>query len=271
MHSRTTHIGSRDFHFRTAHNDSPKSVPSAQRSTQLVLPLIAIAAAVFSLLLLLASGVGTRLDIWQFRTGLALVRYAGYTGLACALLAIAVGVLAIRSRYRLGIALSLAALICAGVAFGIPYTWKVQAMRYPRIHDITTDVDNPPKFVAVLPLRKASADYPGTAVAMQQLKAYPDLKTLIMPVTQDQAFPSALDAAKEMGWEIVAAVPSEGRIEAVATTFWFGFKDDVVIRVVPAGARSLIDVRSTSRVGISDLGTNAKRIRAYLAKLQPGR
>ncbi|GFO53945.1 hypothetical protein GMSM_09520 [Geomonas sp. Red276] len=271
MHSRTTHFGSRSFHFHTGHLDNQQSVPSARRSTALVLPLIVAAASVFSLLLLLASGLGTRLDIWQFRAGLTLVRFSAYAGLATALLAVLIGVLAIRRRYWLGIAVSLAALICAGVAFGIPYSWKVQAMRYPRIHDITTDVDNPPKFVAVLPLRKVSADYPGTSVAMQQIKAYPDLKTLIMPEPQDQAFQAALNAAKDMGWEIVAAVPEEGRIEAIATTFWFGFKDDVVVRVVPAGNRSLIDVRSTSRVGISDLGTNAKRIRAFLAKLQPQR
>jgi uncharacterized protein (DUF1499 family) len=71
-----------------------------------------------------------------------------------------------------------------------------------------------------------------------------------------------------MGWDIVAADAPAGRIEATATTRWFGFKDDVVVRIEPAGEGSRIDVRSVSRVGGSDVGTNAKRIRAYLRRLQ---
>ena len=78
---------------------------------------------------------------------------------------------------------------------------------------------------------------------------------------------TALEAARASGWEIVAAVPQERRIEAVATTFWFGFKDDIVVRIRPAPGGSRIDVRSVSRVGRSDLGTNAKRIRAFLGRL----
>ena len=66
---------------------------------------------------------------------------------------------------------------------------------------------------------------------------------------------------------LVAAEAADGRIEATDTTFWFGFKDDVVVRVQPADNGSRIDVRSESRVGKSDVGTNARRIRAYLAKL----
>ena len=74
--------------------------------------------------------------------------------------------------------------------------------------------------------------------------------------------------ARDLGWEIVEASPSEGRIEATARTFWFGFKDDVVVRVTPSGDGSRIDVRSVSRVGKSDVGANAKRIRTYLERLQ---
>jgi uncharacterized protein (DUF1499 family) len=87
-------------------------------------------------------------------------------------------------------------------------------------------------------------------------------------VPPDVAFDKALAAAREMGWDIVDAKPAEGRIEATDTTFWFGFKDDVVIRISPTSEGSRIDVRSVSRVGRSDIGTNAKRIRAYLEKLK---
>jgi uncharacterized protein (DUF1499 family) len=71
-----------------------------------------------------------------------------------------------------------------------------------------------------------------------------------------------------MGWEIVAADPATGRIEATATTFWYGFKDDVVVRVGAGNGGSVIDVRSKSRVGRSDLGANASRIRTYLEALK---
>jgi uncharacterized protein (DUF1499 family) len=81
------------------------------------------------------------------------------------------------------------------------------------------------------------------------------------------ALQHSLDAARSLGWRIVATDGIEGRIEATATTAWFGFQDDVVIRVQPAGQGSRVDIRSASRVGRSDVGANAKRIREFLSKL----
>jgi uncharacterized protein (DUF1499 family) len=83
-----------------------------------------------------------------------------------------------------------------------------------------------------------------------------------------EAFARALSAAEAMGWEVVGRDAEAGRIEAVDTTRWFGFKDDIAVRITPAGGGSRIDVRSKSRVGRNDLGTNARRIRAYLQRLQ---
>ncbi|HEU0306092.1 MAG TPA: DUF1499 domain-containing protein, partial [Lysobacter sp.] len=77
----------------------------------------------------------------------------------------------------------------------------------------------------------------------------------------------AQQVARDMGWELVAADATAGRIEATDTTLWFGFKDDIVVRVEAEGSGSRIDVRSLSRVGKSDVGTNAKRIHAYLQAL----
>ena len=74
-------------------------------------------------------------------------------------------------------------------------------------------------------------------------------------------------AAVELGWEIVAAEPDRGRIEATATTFWFRFKDDVVIRLTPRGYGTYVDVRSKSRIGGGDMGANANRIRRFLQRL----
>jgi len=242
-------------------NSDPK------RSTALVLPLFAAACAILAIVLLLSSGLGTRMNLWHFRTGFSLIKAAAYIGLGCALLALVSGVLSVRKRHVKGVIISLVALLLALLAFGIPFYWKVQAQSYPRIHDITTDLNNPPRFVAISTLRQKGVRYGGAEVAAQQLKAYPDLKTVVLPVPQDQAFKSALLAARELGWDIIAEMPADGVIEATATTRWYGFRDDIVIRIYPAGERSLLDIRSVSRVGISDVGTNAKRIRAFLAEI----
>ena len=151
-----------------------------------------------------------------------------------------------------------------------PWNWMQVARVSPSINDITTDTTNPPAFVAVIPLRAASpvsTTYPGGETAAKQQSAYPDIRPLELTVPPQAAFARALDAAKSFGWEIDTADTASGRIEATATTPWFGFRDDVVIRVAPTPTGSRIDVRSLSRVGKGDLGTNAKRIRAYLAKL----
>jgi uncharacterized protein DUF1499 len=243
--------------------------PETRRSTStaLVLPLLAVACAVVAVILLSSSGFGSRLGLWHFRTGFSILKAAAYIGLGCALLALVSGVLAVRKRQLLGVLLSLLALVLAVLAFGVPYSWMVKAKEYPRIHDISTDLDNPPQFVAIVPLRGGPVQHGGAMVAAQQLKAYPDIKTQVLPVPKEQAFSSALSAAREMGWDIVAEMPAEGRIEATDTTFWYGFKDDIVIRITAAGNRSLLDIRSVSRVGISDVGTNARRVRAFMAKV----
>lgn len=239
----------------------------SSRASALLLPLIAVTCSIISLLLLFSSGFGTRLGLWQFRTGLSLLKFAAYCGLGCALLSLIAAVISANKRRFSWTLLSVVALLCGLMVFGLPYSWKIKAQSYPRIHDISTDLDNPPKFVAVAPLRKGPSEYGGATVAAQQLRAYPDIKTLVLPVPKDQAFQLALEAAREMGWQLIAAVPAEGRIEATDTTFWFGFKDDIVIRITPADNRSILDVRSVSRVGISDVGTNAKRIRTFLSKI----
>ena len=105
------------------------------------------------------------------------------------------------------------------------------------------------------------------AIASQQREAYPDLQPVTVEMPPAQAFERALATVQDMGWELVATEADAGRIEATDTTFWFGFKDDVVIRVKPAGGGSRIDIRSLSRVGGGDVGTNAKRIRDYVAAL----
>jgi uncharacterized protein (DUF1499 family) len=173
---------------------------------------------------------------------------------------------------RAGIGTSVLAFVLAGSAVLVPWMFLQRARHVPPIHDITTDTQDPPPFVAVLPLRQQShalnsATYGGDSVAAKQRAAYPDIRPLHLAAPPATAYERALGAARGMGWDIVAADSAAGRIEATATTRWFGFKDDVVVRVRPDSSGSRVDVRSESRVGGSDIGTNAARIRAYLARL----
>ncbi len=225
--------------------------------------------ALMAALLLLVAGPGTRLEWWSFRTGFTLMRWAAYLALGAAGLAV-LGLLLPRTRRAQG-GLLLAALAIAVIVAWVPWNGLRQARSLPPIHDISTDTLDPPAFVAVLPLRADApngAEYAGEAIAAQQRAGYPELRPLPLDLPADAAFARALQAAEQMGWEIVAADPGNGRIEATDTTFWFGFKDDVVVRVRPEGEGSRIDVRSVSRVGGSDVGANAARILTYLRRLQ---
>ena len=233
---------------------------------QLVI-LLALAAAAA----LLASGPGYRLGAWHFRVGISLVRWSTYLGIAGALLAV-VALAIPRVRNGNGGARSLvAALVVAAVTSGITGYWASRASSVPRIHDITTDTDNPPQLVATLPLRAGAentAAYGGPKLAAEQKQGYPDIAPLMLPLPPAAAFERVRGVAQAMGWQIVAADPAAGRLEATDTTLWFGFHDDIVVRVAAADGGSRVDVRSVSRVGRSDIGTNARRIRSFLALLR---
>jgi uncharacterized protein (DUF1499 family) len=225
-------------------------------------------AAAVAILLLIGAGPGTRAGLWDFRTGLGLIRWAAYAGLAGAVLALVA--LAVTRPRGAGLWILLTTLVVAGAAVVLPWRWSQQAKRVPPIHDITTDTQDPPEFDAVLPRRSGApnpAEYGGDSVAVLQRQAYPDIRPLHLDASPEVAFARALATARAMGWEIVGADTAAARIEATATTRWFGFKDDVVIRIRPEAAGSRVDVRSVSRVGKSDVGTNAARVRSFLARL----
>lgn len=236
-------------------------------SKKILLPVIAMIVASSALILLLTSGIGSHIGLWHFRTGFTLLKYSAWLGLASAGLGFAGLVVSSRQRQWQAAIISGVAVAIGATTFAIPWSWKQAAGRVPKIHDISTDTANPPRFVAIVPLRKDApnpAEYGGPEIAARQTQAYPDLKTLPLPLPPDQAFNLALETAHRMGWRVVAAVPAEGRIEASDTTFWFGFIDDIVIRIRPDGNGSLLDIRSVSRVGLSDVGTNAGRIRRFI-------
>ena len=232
---------------------------------------IPIVLASVALLLVLVSGPGTRLGLWHFRTGFTLMTWA--TFLALGALALGMFLLLIpRTRRGHGQLLGLGMLLGLAAA-AMPLLGAYTAKTVPFIHDISTDTTRPPEFVAILPLRAGAANpaaYGGPQVAAEQHAGYPDIRSLVLEIAPPEAFRRAEEIARDMGWEIVASVPREGRIEATDTTFWYGFKDDIVIRIEPEATASRIDIRSVSRVGKSDVGKNAARIRDFLARLQQG-
>ena len=228
--------------------------------------------AAIGLGLVLVSGPGTRLGLFGFRMGLRFFA----VGLLAAIVAFTIAIVALvvpRLRNRDGKRFALPLVLSFAVMAG-PAVFVQRARGVPAIHDITTDTQNPPPFVDVVPMRRAAGAanppaYPGADVAAQQRTAYPDLAPLDLPLPPAEAFAKAASAASGMGWEIVAEKASEGRIEATATTMFFGFKDDIVVRVAAWPGGSRIDLRSKSRVGRSDVGANAARIRAYLNAIRP--
>ena len=228
---------------------------------------VALTFAVVALLLLMASGPGTRMGLWNFRSGLHLLKWVAYGGIAAGVLGL-LGAILGGAR-----GISVLALFAGLAALAVPIGFRRIASGVPAIHDISTDTQDPPAFRAVLPHRAKTSnppEYDGPEVAQKQQQAYPDLRPLVLPDPPARVFERAVAAARGLGWEVVDVSPNaaEGRIEATDTTFWFGFKDDVVVRVRPEGTGTRVDVRSKSRVGRSDVGANARRIRRFLEKLQ---
>jgi hypothetical protein len=232
--------------------------------------MIAVAAAVAAML----AGLGTRWGWWDFRTGFAVLRWAVYGAIAAAALALLGLALALKGSRR-SVVLALLGLAIGLVTAYVPWQWRRTAERVPPIHDITTDLESPPPFEAILPLRADApnpAVYGGDSIAAQQREGYPELGPLVLEAPSPEVFRLALDTARDMGWEVVDSDPDEGRIEATDTTFWFGFKDDIVVRVGEAAeGGTRVDVRSVSRVGRSDVGTNAARIGEFLERLAAAR
>ena len=245
---------------------------------------IAVGAGILGILTALAAiaaPVGTWLGLWEFGTGFAILfnpqsvnvtTIAPWIAIAAA--AAGIGTLLIGAN-RSHAALALLGAAGAGLAYSIPESYR-PGDGIPPIHDITTDVTNPPPFVDVLPLRSGApntAIYGGgegetpASLAEQQRAAYPDIVTQRFNESPASVFERALTAANNLGWDIVAEEPAQGRIEATDTTFWFRFKDDIVIRIRPDGDGAILDARSVSRVGRSDAGKNAARLRRFFDEL----
>ncbi|QFU02910.1 hypothetical protein FIU83_14785 [Halomonas sp. THAF5a] len=215
------------------------------------------------------AGPAYRLALLSLGEAFGLLRYGALVALGAAGLG-AVGLLIAAVTRRALAALLAALVILAGMALvAVPWQQLQQARTVPPIHDITTDLEAPPVFETLAEARQAAPNavaYPGEATAKQQREGYPELGPLVLRAPLPEVRNAVEAVAREAGWTI--AEVGGDRLEATDTTFWFGFKDDVVIRLRETDGGVRVDMRSASRVGTSDVGTNAARIRATFEALE---
>lgn len=222
--------------------------------------------AVIGALAVILSGYGYQWGWWHFSFGFSMIPYGTAGAVVGGILAL-IGFLKLKDRTGKMKIAGITSIIIVVAALGNIGYWYMEVQKgYPPIHDITTDIENPPEFVAIAPLRAEAPNpvgYAGAETAEAQKNYYGDLQPIITAYDYDEAYDRALKTARNMGWSLVAENKEEGRIEAYEKLAWYGFIDDVVIRVDTTETGSQIDIRSKSRIGRGDLGVNAKRIKAY--------
>ncbi|MBH0066169.1 DUF1499 domain-containing protein [Psychrobacter sp. SZ93C1] len=208
-----------------------------------------------------------RFGVVELGTAFAGFKFGLVVGIA-ALVLLAIQVLF--KRKTVSIASAAIAVIFSATAIALPLGMMTTAKNVPPIHDISTDLVNPPEFVAIAPLRADApnpVEYAGAEAAEQQRTAYPELRTLTYSQSKPELVEASKQAVENLGWELVNTDADKGIVEATETTAWFGFKDDVIIRVTDNDSERLVDIRSKSRIGKSDLGKNAARIHALIEEL----
>lgn len=242
-------------------------------------------ALVLALLLpvyFLVAALGTKFGLIDWRMGFGQMTYTWGPTLmqgvgALALIAL---LLALFTPPRRGIGSALIALLIPALGIGYGLYVRQQAQDIPPIHDISTDIIDPPAFSdavaqarAAVPgvndldlLAKRTGD--GRAFTELQQVSYADIASIPTGLSTERAFDEALAVAGEQGWTLTRTDRDAGLIEATDRTFWYGFTDDIVVRVRADGSGARVDMRSVSRVGRSDLGANAARMRPYLAEVR---
>ena len=210
--------------------------------------------------------LGARFNIWGYKTAFSLL--AGCALTAAIILALAgVGLIsAIRQKNEKAKHRAMLVIFILVVPMGVLFSFAYKASQVPKIHDISTDLVNPPEFVHLAERAEElnSLEIKPEVIALQK-QHYVGLVGLILPLSKDQALQRAAAVAKRLGWQNLMLDAEQGTLEAIDTSFWFGFKDDIVVRVMAQEPQQVkLDLRSVSRVGQSDLGKNAQRIEDFL-------
>ena len=218
----------------------------------------------------LLSGYGYQWGLWGLGTGFTVLRYSTYTAIALTVVSAGTFWFVRKSGFSAK-AFTIVTFLLMGSAVATALYWQGQARSVPPIHDITTDLDNPPAFSAIIRLRSDAPnppEYAGDETAQAQREAYPDIQPLILEADVQSVMDEAVELILDRSWEIVAINRIEQRIEATEKLAWFGFKDDVVLRFTQTDEGTRVDMRSKSRIGRSDVGVNAKRIDRFLEDME---
>jgi uncharacterized protein (DUF1499 family) len=232
------------------------------------LSLFSLAAVVLSVLIVHSGFLEIRPALVTFAAALALA-------FAALLLAFAAFVVIWKDGLK-GMGAALGAIAIALALLAYPGYLVVRSYDLPWIYDITTDPIDPPRYDTLAKVRPRDANpviYAGLSAAEQQLEAYPDIEPIKSPLNARLVFDAALAVVTHRRWRIVEArTPEqgrrEGRIEAVARTPIMGFRDDVIVRIRSEQQGSRIDIRSSSRYGVFDFGTNAERVRRLIEDIE---
>lgn len=243
----------------------------------------AVVLAILTPTFLVIAAVGTNIGLWgwKFGFGKLTVDYGTKLMMLTFFVALIALVFALMSKPRKGWLTALLCLALPAVGLGFGKNMKTKARSLPFIHDITTDTQNPPSFTQGIIVRRelnkcsnalgyvgATIGTSGTLVSAAQVKAYPDVRTLVFSDSPSDLYKRAFSVVEDMGWQMATTSEERGIIEATESSFWFGFKDDIAIRIRPSeGGGSILDMRSVSCDGGSDIGVNANRIRRFRDKL----
>jgi len=231
--------------------------------------------ALFSLAAVLLSIIIVRSGLIEVEPGLVTFAGALVFAVLAILTALASFIVIWREGLR-GLGYAVSAIAISALLLAYPAYLAAKAYRLPWIADITTDSIDPPRFEAIARLRSRAANpvqYAGLYAAEQQHDAYPDIEPLEVSVSAKVAYDTALALVNRNRWLVIDARDPQGgrrdgRIEAVARTPIMGFRDDVVIRIRGSGEEARIDMRSASRYGRHDIGTNAKRIASFFEQIE---
>jgi uncharacterized protein (DUF1499 family) len=227
--------------------------------------------ALFSLTAVCLSVVIVRSGLVEI--GPAVVTFVGALAPAVIALLLAVAAFVVIWREGLrGLGAALGAMVISAAVLAYPSYLSYRAYKLPWIYDITTDPIDPPRYEALARLRPRDANpiaYAGLYAAEQQRAAYPEIEPLDEDATPEASYNAALAVITKRKWIVIDRRPPlasrrEGHIEAVARTLIMGFRDDVVVRVRGGEDGSRIDVRSSSRYGSFDFGSNAARVRKLI-------
>ena len=244
------------------------------------LTLIAAILCFGSVAVALIASLGAGRGAWHFSAGFMVLQYALFAAAVGIVVALVAAFVARRASPRL-VLLNLAAFLVAGAFVAFLGSQILTARAVPPIHDISSNLEDYPRFYRLTVREDNLADIPdmgrpelAALEPRERWKAihrehYGDIATIRVPWSVEDTVARARALAADRGWEIVTTDPRNGIVEAVDTSMFFRFKDNVVVRVRPSadGSGSLVDMRSISRVGTSDIGVNARRVREFLADL----